>query len=101
MLTAIAQCKPSCKTNNAKFSYSSALHSKLVFDVLTKQPADAKKMRKQLSFTPAQFEEEIAEEDVDASARYSNLRLTGKSVTMWWNEEDQTLTVGGSYGTGL
>ena len=58
-------------------------------------------MKKQLSYNPAEFQEEIAEEDVDASARYSSLRLTGKSVTMRWNEEDQTFTVGGSYGTGM
>ncbi|CAJ2514188.1 Uu.00g023070.m01.CDS01 [Anthostomella pinea] len=90
--------EPSCETDSATFSFSSALHSKQVFDALTNQPSDPKKTKKQLSFTVAEFEEKVALNSVRGASNW--LYLTGKGVLVRWNEDDQSFTVTGSYGRG-
>ncbi|KAF2769782.1 hypothetical protein EJ03DRAFT_361950 [Teratosphaeria nubilosa] len=94
----LKQWKPSCRHGGAKFSYAGSLPSTAVFNVLTGQAFDAKKAKKMCSFTPADFEETMAEDDVSASVRYNTLHLVGKSVNVRWKEEDGEFAVNGSYG---
>ncbi|KAH9831053.1 hypothetical protein Tdes44962_MAKER02130 [Teratosphaeria destructans] len=89
--------EPSCKHGGARFSYAGSLPNTAVFNVLTGHAVDAKKAKKMCSFTPAEFEETVAGEDVSAIVRYNTLYPVGKSVNLRWKKENGEFTVNGSY----
>lgn len=65
----------SCKLGSAKFSYTASLRSTQVFNALTGQSPDAKKPKMMLSFESAEFQRDIAKDDVSASVRHVPVSL--------------------------
>jgi hypothetical protein len=67
-----------------------------VFYALFDIPTDFKK--KQVIMTPEEFEKKVSNEWIRASIRYNELCLTGEKVRITWKKEDNTFSVGGTYG---
>ncbi|KAH7107197.1 hypothetical protein BKA62DRAFT_611212, partial [Auriculariales sp. MPI-PUGE-AT-0066] len=85
--------KASCKTNGAKFSYSSILVDDRVLPVMIGLKATDRFKAKR--FTADEFQKAVG--DISSSARYSNLYLRS-NVNVRWEQESRTFTVSGSYG---
>ncbi|TFY73305.1 hypothetical protein EWM64_g10707 [Hericium alpestre] len=85
--------KPSCKMGSAKWSYDGICADPEVFGVL--MGLDGPPTWKMKKFSREDFEEAVGE--ISASARYSDLEITSKDVTVRYSDEG-TFKFSGSYG---
>jgi hypothetical protein len=48
--------------------------------------------------SPEEFQDKVAKCSIEVSIRYDSLNLRGDKVRIGWNKEENTFSVGGSYG---